>query len=460
MFGLNREIQHHVQEHHFELEKPDPEEMEPEQMRQVLSERTQACFEENPHLDPSELNLSKLLSKHSSGFASGNTFTVPSRKNPWHQIGCLEILGLDMGLKSLVTDSTGQTYEPFRGYRESQEKLAQAQSHGDKGRVKRLNQTFKHQRLDALHHTANQIINSAQIIKCGDVDVSEWARKKLKKEIEKRDERKKEKLHPKAVQVLNHQKSNPETVSVPEDIQPKEEMDAKKSHDFQMKGETTKPSYQTKKDSSSHTSGSTLLSHMLALAFAQSKPSKSQKSNQIQHSGGLGYGKAVLDSGLGTLNTLLLDKGRWVGRVVMKVCEQYSTQICSSCLKKTGPRGKEELHVRTWGCSACGVKHDRDQNAAINLSRLDEDTDLLDLIQKISDMSPKERRQYEAEWGLRLGAGFDKDPILKKSLKSATSKSSQKAWIKDQESKLSKLPKPKESLGKLKTSRSKKRVCA
>jgi len=79
LFGLNREIQHHVQEHHFELEKLNSEEI-----KYVLSERSQACFEKNPHLDPSELNLSKHPFCATFENISGNTstFTVPSRKNP------------------------------------------------------------------------------------------------------------------------------------------------------------------------------------------------------------------------------------------------------------------------------------------------------------------------------------------------------------------------------------------
>ncbi|WP_256668543.1 transposase [Nocardia cyriacigeorgica] len=40
-----------------------------------------------------------------------------------------------------------------------------------------------------------------------------------------------------------------------------------------------------------------------------------------------------------------------------------STQTCSVC---GALGGKKPLHVRTWTCT-CGITHDRDLNAAINI---------------------------------------------------------------------------------------------
>ena len=37
---------------------------------------------------------------------------------------------------------------------------------------------------------------------------------------------------------------------------------------------------------------------------------------------------------------------------------------CSNCGALTGPTGLDKLAVRNWECSACGVQHDRDINAA------------------------------------------------------------------------------------------------
>ena len=44
-----------------------------------------------------------------------------------------------------------------------------------------------------------------------------------------------------------------------------------------------------------------------------------------------------------------------------------STQICSECKEKSGPRGLSQLNVREWTCYNCGVTHDRDVNAARNI---------------------------------------------------------------------------------------------
>lgn len=44
-----------------------------------------------------------------------------------------------------------------------------------------------------------------------------------------------------------------------------------------------------------------------------------------------------------------------------------STQLCSSCGEKDGPRGLSNLNVRSWVCSSCGSEHDRDINAAKNI---------------------------------------------------------------------------------------------
>ncbi|EFL18341.1 zinc ribbon domain-containing protein [Streptomyces sp. C] len=43
-----------------------------------------------------------------------------------------------------------------------------------------------------------------------------------------------------------------------------------------------------------------------------------------------------------------------------------STQLCSHCGALDGPKGLEGLSVRSWRC-ACGARHDRDENAELNL---------------------------------------------------------------------------------------------
>jgi IS605 OrfB family transposase len=76
--------------------------------------------------------------------------------------------------------------------------------------------------------------------------------------------------------------------------------------------------------------------------------------------------KSVLDAGWGMLKTQLQYKGQQAGRRVLIVDERYTTQACSGCKALTGPSGLDMLDVRTWVCSACGVTHDRNVNAARN----------------------------------------------------------------------------------------------
>lgn len=77
--------------------------------------------------------------------------------------------------------------------------------------------------------------------------------------------------------------------------------------------------------------------------------------------------KSVLDSGWGILKAHLLYKGQQAGRCVKVVDEKYTTRVCGNCGALTGPKGVEQLVVRTWRCADCGESHDRDINAARNI---------------------------------------------------------------------------------------------
>lgn len=77
--------------------------------------------------------------------------------------------------------------------------------------------------------------------------------------------------------------------------------------------------------------------------------------------------KSVLDAGWSTFRTQLQYKGDSAGSWVREVNESYSTQECSCCHARTGPKGLEGLAVRQWACSGCGALHDRDTNAAQNI---------------------------------------------------------------------------------------------
>ena len=77
--------------------------------------------------------------------------------------------------------------------------------------------------------------------------------------------------------------------------------------------------------------------------------------------------KSVLDSGWSTFRTMLQYKCDDAGVWFSEVKESYSTQECSCCHERSGPKGLEGLGIRQWTCVQCQTVHDRDQNAAINI---------------------------------------------------------------------------------------------
>ena len=86
-----------------------------------------------------------------------------------------------------------------------------------------------------------------------------------------------------------------------------------------------------------------------------------------QKKGAIAMGKSLSDNAIGQFKTFLNYKGHWAGRKIVLVNEKNTTQVCSNCGQKTGPKGLKQLAVRKWICSACGVEHDRDHNASKNM---------------------------------------------------------------------------------------------
>lgn len=82
--------------------------------------------------------------------------------------------------------------------------------------------------------------------------------------------------------------------------------------------------------------------------------------------------KSVLDAGWSMLKTMLEYKCDHAGIVFEEVNEAYTTQTCSSCGERPPerPNGIAGLGIREWQCSGCGVTHDRDINAALNILAL------------------------------------------------------------------------------------------
>ena len=75
--------------------------------------------------------------------------------------------------------------------------------------------------------------------------------------------------------------------------------------------------------------------------------------------------QAIIVAGWGELLRQLRYKCEWYGRTLVVVDRFFpSTRRCSACHVK-GP--KLDVSVREWTCAECGVVHDRDLNAAVNL---------------------------------------------------------------------------------------------
>ena len=171
-----------------------------------------------------------------------------------------ELVGIDPGLKAVITTSDGDRFEPNRSYRDLEAKIAQAQRRGHKKQAKRLHARARNLRQNHVHQISHRLIAQYQILKLGDV----------------------------------------------------------------------------------------------ASAFLAAGTKA----------------KSALDGGWGMLKAQLHAKGHRAGRTVMNVSEAYSSQTCSDCGARSGPVGREGLNVRLWTCGSCGSPHDRDVNAAKNLSQV------------------------------------------------------------------------------------------
>ncbi|HEU0197205.1 MAG TPA: transposase, partial [Nevskiaceae bacterium] len=79
-----------------------------------------------------------------------------------------------------------------------------------------------------------------------------------------------------------------------------------------------------------------------------------------------GLNRSILDTAPSRFLALLHSKAEEAGCAWCWVPTRKvkPTQTCSHCGTVAGPRGREEMDVRTWTCPACHTVHDRDVNSA------------------------------------------------------------------------------------------------
>ena len=109
-----------------------------------------------------------------------------------------------------------------------------------------------------------------------------------------------------------------------------------------------------------HKATSTLIKNHDFVAVEDLSASNLMKNHKLAFS--------INDASWNSFLTKLKYKAARSGKAVQVVDRLYaSTQLCSECEEKSGPRGFSQLNVREWTCSNCGATHDRDVNAAKNI---------------------------------------------------------------------------------------------
>jgi len=91
--------------------------------------------------------------------------------------------GIDLGLETTATPSSGEPLEAGRFYRDLEEDLAIAQQAGNKQRVRAIHAKIRNRRGDALHKFSRNMVNENALIVAGNVSSSGLAKTNLAKSV-------------------------------------------------------------------------------------------------------------------------------------------------------------------------------------------------------------------------------------------------------------------------------------
>lgn len=99
-------------------------------------------------------------------------------------------------------------------------------------------------------------------------------------------------------------------------------------------------------------------------AMARARKVRNKSGQKVRRSY---FAKSVTASTHCQIRLMLTYKAKANNRTYYEVDGNNTTRQCSTCLGATGPTGLDGLKERIWTCEACGARHDRDTNAAINI---------------------------------------------------------------------------------------------
>lgn len=124
------------------------------------------------------------FSEDSQGKWYINIVAIP-KINPHEQLNLFnnECIGIDLGLKDLLTTSNGIVIESNKYYRKLENKLAIAQRANKSTRVKAIHAKIRNQRKDFNHKLSSSLSKSFSMIFVGDVSSSKLVKTKMAKSV-------------------------------------------------------------------------------------------------------------------------------------------------------------------------------------------------------------------------------------------------------------------------------------